>query len=199
MLETPLSGRFVGENRKLVFAPPPAYDYLVYGCLGAGAVGVLVMGLQRFGITVPVLGFFAPFFVMAGLAGLWAQLSLHRIVFDLKERTYVRRDGPGFFKTARRGRIDDIEAITLLAETPMVMAAIAGAGTAVTYRLVAHWKGMAQPIMVLQTDSRHITPGAPLNAGAGPIYHLGARYAQALGLPFFDQAHVSTPCPVPVF
>jgi hypothetical protein len=199
VLETPLSGRFLGENKKLAFAPPVAYDYLVYACLGVGAVGLLVTFSGKLGIEIPMLSFMSPFMVMVGLAGFWAQLSLQRIVFDLNERTYVRRDGPGFIKTVRRGRIDDIEALTLLAEVPLVMSAVSGSSTPVTYRLVIHWKGMTQPIMILQTDSRTVPQGAPLNAGAGPIHHLGVRYANALNLPFFDQAHISSPCPVPVF
>jgi hypothetical protein len=50
--------------------------------------------------------------------------------------------------------------------------------------------------MILQQSYASPGHGQPLNVGAGPLYHLGAKSAQALGIPIVDNAHFSSPNPV---
>jgi hypothetical protein len=126
------------------------------------------------------------------VAGVGAALSLQTIAFDLRERIYRRRQGPGFFPRFTRGRLDDLDAIVVLAEHN------AGAiPPSVTYHVVLHWKAGKEPIIVLQKDTRFLSSGQPLNAQAGPIIQLAGRYAQALGIKFFDNTYFSSVCPVP--
>ncbi|HWA82317.1 MAG TPA: hypothetical protein VG820_02715 [Fimbriimonadaceae bacterium] len=52
--------------------------------------------------------------------------------------------------------------------------------------------------MVLQQSYYSLAPGTPLNYAAGPLYHLGAKAGQLMGIPIVDNAHFSTPNPIPV-
>ena len=128
------------------------------------------------------------------LAGTAAALSLTGISFNLGERHYRRRQGPGTFVKTIHGKFDELDALVLIAEPNSRM--LAGG---VTYHLVLHWKGQTQPIMVLQSDSRQLPPGQPLNIGAQQLLGQGLRYAQALGIPFFDNSHFASKCPVPIW
>lgn len=196
MLETPLFGRFQGENKRLVFSAPSMYHTLIRGCWGAGAFGVL------FGLSTPALGVEAPFYpawwvgtgVLVALAATAASFSLASISFDLKERHYRRRQGPGLFPKLTTGSISSLDALVLISEPrPQVIAG------GVTYHLVLHWKSQAEPPMVLQQDTRSIPPGQPLNMGAQQLLQLGLRYAQSIGIPFFDNSHFASKCPVPIW
>jgi hypothetical protein len=127
-------------------------------------------------------------------AAILAALSLQLIVFDLKENIYRRRQGPGLLPRQTQGRISDLDAIVVIAETAM---SVPGS---VTYHVVLHWKpNLPEPVLVLHQDTRQIAPGQPLNANAGPILELGARYAKSLGVKFFDNTYYSSPCPVPLW
>lgn len=69
----------------------------------------------------------------------------------------------------------------------------------VTYHLVLHWKGEAQPIMVLQQDTRMLPPGQPLNVASQLLLQAGLKYAQAIGIPFYDNSHFASKCPIPIW
>jgi hypothetical protein len=183
MLETPLFGRFLGENKYLIFAPAKEYIWLVGSCVGGGLLCTLwAMWAQSF------------YFICVGLAvaaaGTWGALSLHWISFNLRERVYTRRQGPGMFPKTTRGSFNDLEVIFLLSEERFLVA------RHVTYRLLLQWRGGKEPSMVLQQMYFAVPAGYPLNQGAGPLYHLGMKAAAALGVPLSDQAHVSSPNPV---
>lgn len=195
MLETPLYGRFIGENKKLVFGPTGPYVVLVRFCVVGGALGVLA------GAATPGMGIQLPeyplWWILTGgmvcLAGVLAAWSLELVVFDLKERVYRRRQGPGLFHRTTRGRLSDLDAVVLISEpNPRILAG------GVTYHLVLHWKMLKERPMVLQQDTRAVPAGQPLNAAAGPIYQRGVAYAKALGLPFYDNSHFASSNPLPI-
>ncbi len=196
MLETPLTGRFVKENQGLVFAPPSAYFALINGTLAAGCAFLALGAAGTFGL--PVASGREWWFLMTGgmvvFAAIFANLSLARISFDLRERTYRRRQGPGLLPQSTYGSLSRLEAILLLSE----LNARSSAGT-VTYHLVLYWKGGAEPLMVLQNETYALTPGQPLNFRAGALYQAGMHYAKVLGVPFADRSSAPSPCPVPLF
>jgi hypothetical protein len=196
MLETPLFGRFGKENRRLVFGPTRTYDLLV----NATAIGGFVLTLASFkegGLTEFWPGFGPEWCRYTGLAVMgasaWAYFSLVRISFDLKNGTYWRRQGPGFLPQMSSGLVADLDALVLIAETN------AGLNGGVTYHLVLHWKHAKRPLMVVQNDTRTLRPGEPLQSGGVQLMTLGVQYAKALGIPFYDNSHFSSRCPVPVF
>jgi hypothetical protein len=197
MLETPLYGRFVGEDRRLIFDAPAIYRYLVRACAIGGGLS-LIYGLAADAGIVEVAAFYPQWWsmvgVMVGGASVLAALSLQSISFDLRERKYRRRQGPGFLPRGSAGLVDDLDAIVLLAEPNNRM--IQGG---VTYHLVLHWKGAREPIMVLQQDTRTLHTGQPLQSAAQPILAQGMRYAKALRLPFYDNSHFASPCPVSIW
>lgn len=183
-LETPLAGRLVRETR-LVFAPPVWYDALTYGCLGVGGF-LFVMGMAG----VPVLIFGSPVLVWLGplvfLSGLWGQLSSERMTCDLRAGIYARREGQGLFKRLTRGRLSDLDAVVLMAEQ---VPGVVLDGRTVTYRLVLHWRGAAEPFLVCGSETRVLPRAAPLNAMAGGLAERGARYAGLLGIAFYDNSY----------
>lgn len=196
MLETPLFGRFQGENKRLVFSAPMPYYALIRACIGGGC------GMVLYGFAVDAFGIEAPFYpvwwmgigALVAVAGVLATLSLTSITFDLQERYYRRRQGPGLIKGLRTGSIAELDALVAIAEPNSRL--LAGG---VTYHLVLHWKGQAQPIMVLQQDTRMLVPGQPLNVAAQQLLSVGANYAKALGLPFYDNTHFASKCPVSIW
>jgi hypothetical protein len=127
-------------------------------------------------------------------AAILAAFSLQTIVFDLRERTYRRRQGPGLLPRFSRGRLDDLDALVVVAETGS-----AGLAPSVTFHMVLHWKGAREPIMVVQRETRPFSNGQPINAQAGPFLQLGIRYAQALNVKFFDNSYYPSPCPIPLW
>ncbi|MFZ4507452.1 MAG: hypothetical protein ACOYON_07125 [Fimbriimonas sp.] len=187
MLETPLYGRFQGENRRLFFGPPEAYLVLMRGVFVAG--GALLVAPPVFGLLGQPLPLFEAWYLLVGtlllVAGALAWLSLVRAKFDLKERVFTRWLGGS--KPPVRGKLQDLDALVLISEPKM---------GGVTYHLVLHWRERRLPPMVVQQDTRAVAPGQPLNASAGPIAQLGLRYAQALGVRFFDNAHFASPNPI---
>jgi len=127
-------------------------------------------------------------------ASAWAYLSLVRISFDLKNGTYWRRQGPGFLPRMMNGKVTDLDAMVLIAEPN---AALTGG---VTYHLVLHWKPQLRvPLMVVQNETRSLRAGEPLQAGGVQLMQLGVQYAQALGIPFYDNSHFPSKCPVAMF
>ena len=192
MLETPLSGRFFGENKRLVFAPGPPYLWLVGGCTFGG----LFLTLLGF------LGIIDGFFVFVGLmicgAGIWGALSLEWIGFNLRERIFARKTGAGRAMRLYRGSMNDLEAIFVLSEDRLSVGTMVTMGRVITYRIVLQWRGMALPSMIVEQDYKSVPPGAPINMGVGPLMQKAARYGAALGVPVVDHSHVSTPNPVPM-
>lgn len=127
-------------------------------------------------------------------AAVLAAMSLQSISFDLKEKYYRRRQGPGFFPRLSQGPISNLDALVLISEPNARM--VSGS---VTYHLVLHWKGKAQPPMVVQQDTRVLGGGQPLNYAVAPILDAGSRYARALGISFYDNSHFPSTCPVSVW
>jgi hypothetical protein len=194
MIETPLFGRFYGENKRLVFAPPLPYQALVKGSIGGG-IGMVLIGLMENVVEGPL---YPMWWIMTGtavcLAGVAAAFSLASITFTLGERHYKRRQGPGLFVRTITGSVNELDAIVLIAEPNSRLIP-----NGISYHLVLHWKGQAQPIMVLQTDSRALPNGQPLNIGAQQLLQQGLRYANSIGVPFFDNSHFASKCPVPIW
>ncbi len=196
MLETPLYGRFIGENKKLVFGPVGPYTALVRACVIGGCLVTAV------GVFAPPLGVELPIYdawwvglgVAVALAGIAVAFSLQSVVFDLRERIYRRRQGPGLIPKTTRGRVSDLDAVVLIAEPNSL---IFGGG--VTYHLVLHWKGQREPVLVLQQDTRPLPAGQPMNAATGPLHQRGMQYARALGVPFYDNSHFPSPNPFPIW
>jgi hypothetical protein len=195
MIETPLFGRFYGENKRLVFSAPLPYQVLVKGSLFGGA------GMVLYGFLEDAIGggplwpeWWKGIGILVIAAGIAAACSLTSITFILGERQYRRRQGPGLFESTKRGSTAELDAIVLITEPNSRLLP-----NGITYHLVLHWKGQAQPIMVLQSDSRMHVPGQPLNIGAQQLLQQGLRYSQALGIPFFDNSHFASKCPVPIW
>lgn len=190
MLETPLTGRFLGENRRLVFSAPAPYYALIRTVAAVGGVMVLLS------FTPFDLPFYPGWWLMVGgllvCAAVLAAFSLQIITFDLKERIYRRRQGPGLIPRFTRGRIDDLDAIVVVAETKP------GIQPMVVFHMVLHWKGSREPIMVLQRES-HLLPSGPINQNAGLFLQNAHRYSQALGIKFFDNSYFPGPNPMPIW
>jgi hypothetical protein len=192
LLETPLVGRFYGEGRRLTFGAPAPYQFFVRATAAVGIVMVLMPGIP---VPKPLYdAWWTGIGLMVIVAAVAAFFSLQAITFDLRERTYRRRQGPGFLPRFSRGRLDDLDAIVVLTETNTL-----SLPPSVTYHVVLHWKGMREPLMVLQKDTRLYHAGEPINAHAAAILQLAARYAQALGVRFFDNTYYPSPCPVPIW
>ena len=194
-LETPLHGRFGKENRRLSFAPPLWYDILVVACLVGGptfAAWGFVRGSLPF-LGDPGIGLFVG--IAVGFAGLWGAFSSERMVCNLTYRTYVRFEGQSLIKRIVRGSLDELQALVLVAEEfPLPTLG----GRTVIYRLVLHWKGSKEPLLIAEREMHAIPYGARLNYLAGPILQRGMAYAQALGVPFYDNSYFHSPCPLPV-
>lgn len=184
MLETPTRGRFYKEERFLVFEPEPLYLGLVYSCIGGGALA-WVYGLTQGSWWFIMVG------VMVLVAGLWANLSLVRIRFDLKNRTYRRRQGPGLIPRLWQGTIDELDAVVVVA-SPSLMAP-----GAVNYHVVLHWKQHRAPLMVLETETRN-PMGSPQMAGQPSVVR-ATKYAASMRLPIYDNTHFISSCPVPTW
>jgi hypothetical protein len=184
MLETPTVGKFLREDRFVVFEPPVEYLSLVYGCMALGGVGCLY-GFTREDWFYQVFG------GAVFLAGLWANLSLVRIRFDLKNRTYRRRQGPGLIPRLWQGSLDDIDAVVVISEP-----SVAQPG-AVRYHMVMHWKQGRAPIMVL--ESALYFSGGVLQSGAGPMLQKANRFCVAARIPLYDNTAFPSKCPIPIF
>jgi len=184
-LETPLIGRFVGEDRRLVFAPPAWYESLVLACLVGSVVWLVWSWTQGFGFNLVA--------VAVLLSGLWAALSSERIVFDLRSGTFLRREGQGLFKRIDRGPLTEIDAVVLTTEVYPV--SVIG-GQLMIYRLLIHWKGARLPVFVAERQEATVPAGEPMNRFAGGMLQRGQRYAKALGVPFYDNSYYASPPPV---
>ena len=141
------------------------------------------------------VGAFAAFIgLLVLLAGIWAALSNERIVCNIALKTYVRMEGQGLRKRLIQGSFAELDAIVLLTEeipVPMV------GGRTVIYRLVLHWKGAIQPLLVVERESHTVAPNEPLNAAATGISTRGQKYARVLGVTFYDNSYFLSPSPLP--
>lgn len=198
-LETPLSGRFYGEMKRLTFAPPVWYDVLVVVCLAFGLYCALcilgfatfaVFDQQTFGMALIVMA------VGVTLAGIWAAFSNERMSCDLRNKTYTRLEGQGLAKRVTRGSLNELYGLVLMSQDTM-LPGLSG-GKSVVYRVVLYWKGSKEPLLVVDREAVTIPLNAPLNAGSAAIGQRGYRYSQALGIPYYDYSNVNSPGPLPV-
>lgn len=184
MLETPTRGRFYKEERFLVFEPEPLYLTLVFACIGCGGAaalfGFVAQDFQFLWIGIAVF-----------LSGMWANLSLVRIRFDLKARTYRRRQGPGLIPRLWQGSVDELDALVVIAETSLI------APGSYRYHLVLHWKQHRAPLMVLESEIRP-SIGGPQQGGQ-LLVSKATKYAASMQLPVYDNTHYVSACPVSVF
>ena len=185
MLETPTRGRFFKEERFLVFEPEPTYLTLVYLCIGCGGVGFTygLLVMQDYGIAILCLAVF--------LSGLWANLSLVRIRFDIRNRTYRRRQGPGLIPRLWTGSIDELDALVVVAEPSLI------APGSARYHLVLHWKNNRAPIMVLESEIR-VSPGN-LQYGGQHLVAKATKYSSSMKIAVYDNTHYASACPVTVW
>ncbi len=187
-LETPLTGRFWGEDKRLIFAPPAWYQALVLACLAGG--GLVGLGGWLAWDWVPLFSIGLWLGPALFLSGAWAALSMEYIVFDLKSRTYVRREGRGFGKRTRRGSTIELDAVVVYCENyPLAL------GQVVIYRTVLHWKHASVPLLVTEREQTALQPGQSMNHGSGPIIARAQRYARALGVAFYDNSYFHSPAP----
>lgn len=188
MLETRLYGYFLGEDRRLAFLPARPYLVLIGGVFAAALISLLNVFTMMIGFHSP------PWWALVGImlmgAGVLAVLSLRTVWFDLREGRYLIRQGGSLFPRSFSGPITNFDALVLIAERR---------ASAVNYHLVLHFRGQIEAPIVLQSDSRALPHGTPLNAGAGPMLHQGDRYARALKIPFYDNSHFPSANPTPLF
>ncbi len=194
-LETPLSGRWHGERRKLSFAPPLWYDALVNVCI-VGGCAYAILGLF-FGERLPLGAGAEVMFIslLFALAGLWAALSSERMVCDLRTKTYARLEGYGLRRRKTRGSLNELDALVLVSE---IYPLSVGVGSYVVYRLVLYWKNSKEPLLVVERQGRQLGMGDPINLAAGDILKRGQEYAHALGIKYFDNSYFHSSGPVPV-
>ena len=193
MLETPLFGKFANEDRILVFSAPTAYHALIRACVVGGGLATVYGVMGFMGITEPPVGtlWWTCTSLAVGLAGVFAAYSLVMIRFDTKVGAYRRREGANAFGATTTGPLADLDAVVLIAEPNSRMVQ-----NGVTYHLVLHWKAGKEAPMVLQNDTRSLPAGQPLDVGSQPLRDRGIRYAKALKVPFYDNAHFASACPV---
>ncbi|MBI1757568.1 MAG: hypothetical protein HYR64_10740 [Fimbriimonas ginsengisoli] len=193
-LETPLRGRLIGENKRLVFAPPLWYDALVLLCFAAGLFGMWVGFAGRQGDATDSF-LYGLTGLMVFFAGIWAALSNERMACDLRQRTYARLEGQGFGKRLTRGSMTELYCLVLMSQDlPLPMPG----GRQVAYRLVLYWKQAMEPLLVVEREDRFVPMNSPVNAAAGPISGRGTQFARAMGIPFQDYSYLSSPGPLPV-
>ena len=130
------------------------------------------------------------------LSGLWAALSNERMSCDLRNRTYTRFEGQSLAKRVSRGSLSELYGLVLMSQDTMLPGL--GGGRTVVYRVVLYWKGSKEPLLVVDRESVTIPINAPLNAGSAAIGQRGYRYAQGLGVPYYDYSNVNSPGPLPV-
>lgn len=202
-LEVPLVGRMYGENKYLVFAPALWHDILVALCVLFGLYASLRGGYLG-SFHVHVYGdFFWDGAVPGGLftsgavllAGLWGAFSNEHMIIDLRSRTYRRMEGIGPGKRVFKGNLNELDALVLTSEQ---YAHGVGIAAVVFYRLVLYWKGQRHPPLVVEKERQSVSFGSPLNAAAQPMLQRGYRYAQAMGIPYYDNSHLSGRSPVPI-
>ena len=184
-LETPLSGRFWGENKRLLFAPPLWYDWFVR-VVFAGGVLAAFLGyfLQILPWLYPTWWLFTG--VAVAVAGVLGYLSTERMTIDLRQRTYTRREGAGVLKRVTRGSLNDIDALVIQASENLTPSLI---GRTVIYRLVLFWKNGREPLLICERFPAAVPSHAAINAGAGMLLQKGQRYAKEMQLPFYDNSH----------
>jgi len=190
-LETPLVGRFWGENKRLIIAPPIWYDTFVILVV---LVGLWMLGVGLFGTPSFQDG---TWFTWVGTAvfaaGILGALSSERMVMDLRQRTYWRREGQGPFKRFTRGSLNEIDAIVLQAGESLTPTL---GGRTVIYRICFFWKGNKEPVFIADRDRVVLPMGSMMNAKAGPLLQRASRYSKEAQIPVFDNSYFSSPDPL---
>jgi hypothetical protein len=174
------------RERYLFFGPPTPYLVLVAACIFGGLFMII------YGVAANPYWSFVGLMVL--LAGLWGMIALQWITFDLKQRTYLRRDGASATTKLARGGIEQLECLFLLAEERPSLGNLAGRN--ITYRIVLQWRGMNLPSMILLQDYRVIPSGAPLQYAADPLFQVATRIGGWTKLPVVPHAHVSISDPI---
>lgn len=175
MLETPTFGKYGREERTLTFEAATPYIAFVYLTLLFGSWLALTSFLNQHQVY-----FLTGLAVI--LAAIWANLSMTRIRFDLKTRSYRRRQGPGIIgQKLWTGSIDEIDAIVVLREDSMK-------GT--RFHIVIYWKQQRCPLMALESE---------FTGNPSRIFAKAQRYSASLQLPLYDNTSFASPNPIPVF
>jgi hypothetical protein len=175
MLETPTFGKYGREERTLTFEAATPYIVFVYLTILFGAWFALTNYLNDHRIY-----FLTGLAVI--LAGIWANLSMTRIRFDLRNRTYRRRQGPGIIgQKLWTGTIDEIDAIVVLREDSL---------RGPRFHIVIYWKQQRCPLMALESE---------FTANPAKIFAKAQRYSASLRLPLYDNTSFASPSPIPIF
>lgn len=194
-LETPLSGRLIGENKALIFAPPQWYEALMAVCLFGGLLAGILTSLG-----IMPLAFFqaAPWLGWAiMLAGAWAFLSSDRLIVNLKTQTWVRQEGGLLRFRVGRGSVSELDALVVVVENAALMGVATGASG--VFRVVLHWKGQRQPPLVLDRLDAQVPAGMPAGQAAGPLFSKASFYGKILGLPVYDNTQQYSGAPLRPF
>lgn len=193
-LETPLQGRFMRENTRLIIAPPRWYDVLVVSCVGFGAFLFLGdLGLAHLGIFEQTEHVFTFIGLSVIGAGVWAAFSNERMTIDVRGRTYARLEGQFVGKRLTRGSLNELQGVVLMSQE--LTFGIIGARQ-VIYRLVVYWKGSKEPPLVIARDERSLPVGVPINAAAGQIAQWGQVVSKSMGVPFYDYSYQNSAGPL---
>ena len=170
-----------------MFAAAPGYLGLVRGCVFGGiAAAVFAMFGLIFGFELPP---FTAWWMLVGVlvcsAGILATMSLPHITFDLRERTYRRRDGASGFGRLVRGSIANLDAVVVTARHD-VSSSLLGGQRSFEFQLTLHWRGQVETPMLVALDYRTVPVGANPQVSAQPILQLAQRVGQALSLPVYN-------------
>lgn len=172
----------IGEQR-LLFAAPIWYEVLVSTCVVGGLA--LAYWAWQHPYSFPlfgVKGVWAIAWLAVAVSGLWAALSVDRLVVDLRQRTYERWEGSGFWLRRGSGPLTAVDAIVMSAEH------INHFGTVerMVVRLTMYWVGHREPLMVLARKDMAVRENISL------MGRRGHELAQLMGVKFIDNsAHYS--------
>lgn len=125
ILETPLRPVVKQEGKILLFGPPLPYIALIRAVYAIGGLITVKEVLRLFGLDLYSIYGAEPgqhmvsgdFFLGVALlfAGLFATLSLDFVQFDLRERVFRWRSGPGLLRLSHSGRFSDIQLLSVSA------------------------------------------------------------------------------------
>ena len=181
-MEPPAQSYRVGEH-KILFAAPLWYEILVGFCVVGGLV--LAYWAWQHPASFPMIGLasvWAWIWLLVVGAGVWAALSVDRLILDLKDRTYERWVGGGFWMKRSRGSLTYIDAVVMSAEHIQHF----GTVERMVVRLTMYWIGHREPVMVLARKDMVV------REDLSQMGKRGYELAQAIGVKFVDNsAHFS--------